>query len=174
MWVSFIGYLAAGKTTAAQRLAAATGRRAIDLDAQVVHEAGRDLPAIFDRGGPAEFRDRERRALLNLPPEHPLVIATGAGTVERADTLALLRERGAVVWLDAPWATLQARLRAVAPARSRVVEHLGWEGLAALYLRRRPMYAAAAHLRFGTDRAEPDTLTRLVLARSLQWESRER
>jgi hypothetical protein len=36
------------------------------------------------------------------------------------------------------------------------------------------MYAAAAHLRVGTDRAEPDALTRLVLARSLQWESRGR
>jgi shikimate kinase len=174
MWVSFIGYLAVGKSTAAQRLAAATGRRAIDLDVQVVHEAGRDLAAIFDRGGPQEFRDRERRALLNLRDDEPLVVATGAGTVERADTLDLLRARGAVIWLDAPWDTLQARLRAPGPARARVVEHLGWEGLAALYQRRRPMYAAAAHLRLGTDRTEPDALTRLALARSLQWESRER
>jgi shikimate kinase len=174
MWVSFIGYLAAGKTTAAQRLAAATGRRAIDLDAQVVHEAGRDVATIFARGGPTEFRDRERRALLNLPLEAPLVVATGAGTVERADTMALLRERGAVIWLDAPWATLRGRLRAAPAARAQVVAHLGWEGLAALYLRRRPMYAAAAHLRLGTDRAEPESLTRLVLARSLQWESRTR
>ena len=170
MWVSFIGYLAAGKTTAAQRLAAATGRRAIDLDVQ----AGRDLAAIFDRGGSQEFRDRERRALLNLREDEPLVIASGAGTVERADTLVLLRERGAVIWLDAPWITLQTRLRALGTARARVIEHLGWDGLAALYLRRRPMYAAAAHLRFGTDRAEPDALTRLALARSLQWESRRR
>lgn len=174
MWVSFIGYLAAGKTTAAQRLAAATGRRAVDLDAQVVHEAGRDVAAIFARGGPPEFRDRERRALLNLPAAAPLVIATGAGTVERADTMHLLRERGTVVWLDAPWATLRGRLRTELPARAEVIEHLGWDGLAALYLRRRPMYAAAAHLRLVTDRAEPDALTRLVLARSLQWESRAR
>jgi shikimate kinase len=169
MWVSFIGYLAAGKTTAAQRLAAATGRRAIDLEAQVVHEAGRDAAAIHARGGPPEFRDRERRALSNLPAAAPLVIATGAGTVERADTMQLLRERGTVVWLDAPWATLRGRL-----ARAEVIDHLGWDGLAALYLRRRPMYAAAAHLRLITDRAEPEALTRLVLARSLQWESRAR
>jgi shikimate kinase len=174
MWVSFIGYLAAGKTTTAQRLAAATGRRAVDLDGQVVHEAGRDLAAIFERGGPLEFRDRERRALLNLPADAPLVIATGAGTVERTDTMALLRERGVVVWLDAPWATLRGRLHDASAARAAVIEHLGWEGLAALYLRRRPMYAAAAHLRLGTDRAEPEALTRLVLARSLQWESRAR
>jgi shikimate kinase len=168
MWVSFIGYFAAGKTTAAQRLAAATGRRAVDLAAQVVHEAGRDVTAILARGGPAEFRDRERRALLNLPSAAPLVIATDAGTVEGADTVQLLRERGAVVWLDAPWSALRGRLG------DRVSDHLGADGLAALYLRRRPMYAAAAHLRLVTDRTEPETLTRLVLARSLQWESRAR
>ena len=169
MWVSFIGYLAAGKTTASRGLAAATGRRAIDLDAQVAHEAGRDLPAIFAQGGPPEFRDRERRALLSLDEQAPLVVATGAGTVERAATMALLRQRGLVVWLDAPWPVLARRLRGL-PARATVIEHLGWLGLEALYLRRRPMYAAAAHLRFGTQRQEREALTRLVLARSLQWE----
>lgn len=173
MWVTFIGYLAAGKTTAAQRLAAATGRRAVDLDDQVVHEAGRDLPAIFERGGPQEFRDRERRALLNLREDEPLVVATGAGTVERPDTMALLRERGPVVWLDAPWPTLRARLRGL-PGRAMVIDHLGWDGVAALYRRRRPLYAGAAHLRLGTERTEADALVRLVLARTLQWESRRR
>ncbi len=164
-----MGFLAAGKTTVAASLAAATGRRGVDVDTVVTRLAGASLPEIFARGGPVEIRDREHRALLDLPADVPLVVATGAGCVEWPDTLELLRERGLVVWLDAPWTTTRRRLQDPEGRHRAEVGRLGWAGLAALDERRRPMYARAAHLRLLTDRRDPTALGRMVLARALPW-----
>lgn len=168
MWISLIGFNASGKTTLAGEFGQLTAEAVVDLDEAVTMQSGRTVPGIFDEGGPALFRDLEARVLGALPPQQTLILATGGGTLERPDTVALLRERGLLVWLDAPWPALRRRLAPVSGGEGTPVwRHLGAEGLYRLYCRRRPLFAAHAHLRLDARR-DPQHLARRLLGRALQ------
>lgn len=172
MWISLIGFNAAGKTTLAREFARISGWRAVDLDRVVERTAGRSLPAIFAADGPPGYRALEAQVLADLPADGSLVVATGAGTLEREGAAALLAARGLVVWLDAPWLVLRNRL-APSPgtAPTPIWTHLGEAGLAALYVRRRPLYAAVARLRLDGARSETPRLARRLLGRVLQLQA---
>lgn len=172
MWTSLIGFMASGKTTVARALQAATNRPVAHLDAAVAAAAGRSVAEIFAEEGEAAFRARELAALAQLDPGRRLVVDTGGGVVETPAAAALLRERGVVIWLDAPWETLRARLESAPAGERPLVAALGWDGLEALYRRRRSLYAAAADFRLpaaGTDAAR---LARTAMLRSLVWSRR--
>ena len=74
-----IGFMAAGKSSVGQAIAAATGRRFVDLDEEVAR-AGEPVAALVARDEPA-FRQREAAALADviaIGADGP-VIATGGG-----------------------------------------------------------------------------------------------
>ena len=135
----------------------------------MVAASGRGLPEIFTTEGPDGFRRLEAEVLAQQAPDVPLVVATGGGTVERTATRELLADRGLVVWLDAPWPTLRTRL-APRPGKlpSPVWSHLGPSGMAALYARRRPLYAASARVRLDTAMTTEAGLVRRLLGLSLR------
>ncbi len=168
MWISLIGFHGSGKSTLARELGRLSGRRVVDLDQAVVRLAGRPLPAIFATGGPDLCRDLEEQVLADLPARELLVLATGGGSLERAGTASLVRARGTVVWLDAAWPFLRRRLApAAGQPPSPLWQHLGESGLALLYARRRPLFAAAARLRFDAT-SDPGDLARRLLGRCQQ------
>jgi len=172
MWISLIGFNATGKSTLAAGLGHALQRQVVDLDRAVEARSGLTLPAIFSEGGPAEFRRLELAVLDDLPADRDLIVATGGGTVEWEATGQLLARRGVVVWLDAVWPVLRRRL---APSAGQdptpVWQHLGEDGLAALYARRRPLFAALANLRLDTNSEVPSALTRRLLGQLAHRES---
>jgi shikimate kinase len=172
MWTSLIGFMASGKTTVADSLQAVTKRPVVHLDAHVSTAAGRPVAAIFAEEGEPAFRARELASLAALDPGRNLVVDTGGGIVETAAAVALLRERGVVIWLDAPWETLRARLESAPPGERPLVGALGWSGLAELYRRRRRLYAAAADFRLSATAADPAQLARTAMLRSLVWSRR--
>ncbi len=133
---------------------------------------GLSVPEIFAREGAPGFRARELDALRALAADAPLVVASGGGVVETPAATALLRERGLVVWLDAPWEVLRRRLEAADAPQRPLVRHLGWDGLERLAARRRPLYAACAHFRLRSDRLSPAGLARATLARQVAWTQR--
>ncbi len=171
MWVSLIGYMASGKSTVARMLGEHALLEVYDLDAEIETAAGRSVAEIFAADGEASFRDLELAALQRLPAGADLVLACGGGVVERPAAVELLRERGAVVWLDATWEILRRRLHDSPPARRPLLER-GWDGLGDLYRARLPLYARAAHFRLRGDLAEPRELVSRVLAAKLRWERR--
>ncbi len=164
MWISLIGFNATGKSTLAAGLGHALQRQVVDLDRAVESASGRSLPDIFKDGGPTEFRRLELTVLNDLPADRDLILATGGGTLESLASGALLAQRGVVVWLDAVWPVLRRRLAPLPGQEPTAVwRHLGEDGLAALYARRRPLFAALAHLRLDTNSQEPGDLTRHLL-----------
>lgn len=170
MWISFIGFMASGKSSAARALGEATRLPVVDLDAAVAGQAGRALPDIFATEGVAGFRARESRALADLDPDGQLLLATGGGVVEGEDNVRRLRAGGPVIWLDVPWEAVRRRLGAAAEAQRRpLVEHLGWGGLELLFRRRQRLYAGAADFRLRADLESPLAVARQALARALQW-----
>jgi shikimate kinase len=104
------GLMLAGKTTVGRALARRLGWAFLDLDDEIARRSGRSVAEWFEEGEPA-FRAIEAEtlaAVLNEGP--PRVVALGGGALERAESLALCRERGFLVYLEASPAELAARL----------------------------------------------------------------
>ncbi len=78
-----IGFMGAGKTTAARRLAERVGAEAVDTDALIEARLGEPIASFFDREGESAFREHERALVLELLERPgPAVLALGGGAVE--------------------------------------------------------------------------------------------
>jgi len=62
----FIGFMGAGKSTAARAIANDRGTRALDSDRELEARLGEPIEAYFDRAGEAAFRAREEEVVLEL------------------------------------------------------------------------------------------------------------
>ena len=151
--VYLVGFMGAGKSTAAKTLAKRLDWKAADIDDIIEREERRDIPAIFRQDGEPYFRARERDALISLLPERGLVVASGGGTFVDPVNRELMLRDGAVVWLDAPFETVVAR-----------VPHAGRRPLAAdrvemerLYNQRLVAYGQA-HFRVDAGRGSVEEL----------------
>ncbi len=171
MWLSLIGFMACGKSTLARSLAEQALLDVRDLDAEIEAAAGCTASAIFAQEGEPAFRVRELAALADLPADDDLILACGGGVVETPEARDLLRERGTVIWLDAPWEVLRQRLEA-SDADERPQLARGWTGLEALLRSRLPLYAATAHFRLRSDLADPRELVSRALTCNLRYKRR--
>ena len=172
MWTSFIGFMASGKSTLTRRLQTTTNRPAVFLDEVIVKQAGCSIAEIFASAGEDSFREMELAALAGLNPERNLVLDTGGGIVQTPVAVDLLRKRGVVIWLDASWDVIRARLKADTPGERPLVQRLGWAGIEQLFRERRPLYAAAADFRLRTADMAVEQLARVSMLRSLIWSRR--
>jgi shikimate kinase / 3-dehydroquinate synthase len=135
----FIGFMAAGKSTAALEAAAALGVRAADSDALLEAELGMTIEAYFARHGEAAFRAAEERlvgALLDRADGG--VIALGGGAVTSPRVREALRRHTTVlvdVDLETAWERAKGQRRPLARERG---------AFARLYAERAALYEDAA------------------------------
>ena len=172
MWTAFIGFMGSGKSTAVRQMRQTTGRVAYDLNPEIERRCGRGIAELLERDGETGLRRLELEALSELEAAPALLLATTSGSVESADAVRLLRRRGVVFWLDAPWEVLRARLQRQPDAVQPWLDQEGWEGLRCLYARRLRLYAAAADFRLRTDRLAPEDVAQTALLRGLIWRRR--
>jgi shikimate kinase / 3-dehydroquinate synthase len=143
--IVLIGFMGAGKSTAARALAGA------DSDALVEAELGSSIEAFFDREGEAAFREVEERVVCELLDRAPDVVALGGGAVLSERVRAALREHTVAlleVDADTAWARAAKSGRPLARDRDaferRFAERLGiYESLADAFV---PSADAAAGL----------------------------
>jgi shikimate kinase/3-dehydroquinate synthase len=134
-----IGFMGAGKSTAARSAAEALGTSAIDADRVIEQRLGKPIDEVFARDGEAAFRAAEERITLELLSASSTdVVALGGGAVAHASVREALA-RHTVVWLDigldAAWDRCGGSRRPLARDR---------EQFARLYEQREPLYAALA------------------------------
>ncbi len=133
---ALIGFMGAGKTTAAHAL----GAGALDVDEVIETRLGRKIQDVFAQDGEAAFREVEEKTTLELLADPSVeVVALGGGAIGSArvrDALADCR----VIWLETVWEDAWQR-----------VEGNGGRPLAAdvrrfheLHDARRPMYESLA------------------------------
>ena len=106
---------ASGKSTWAKRIAAATGWRLVDLDAEIVKTAGRSIPEVFEKAGEKGFREIEKRCLEAVCTDGTSlqtgrVVARGGGALLDPESRKIAEATGRVVVLECPLETLKARL----------------------------------------------------------------
>ena len=108
-----------------------TGRKAIDIDAQVESRAGCSIPELFAQGGEAAFRALEREATAEAGKLSGSIILTGGGVVKDARNDASLRQNGRVYHLVRDLSLLATNGRPLSQGAD----------LAAMWREREPLYA---------------------------------
>ncbi len=108
--IYLVGFMAAGKSTVAKRLATRLGWRAEDVDELIEARERMTVADIFARHGEPHFRAVEREILRLLLPLRHTVVATGGGTFMDPENQRAIRVDGTSVWLDVPLETVIARL----------------------------------------------------------------
>ena len=98
--IMLIGMPGCGKSTIGKKLAEATGKIFVDVDAVIVERAGKSIPEIFAEEGETAFRQLETEVFADLSKEKNQVIATGGGVVTRACNKQLLRQNSIVVFIE--------------------------------------------------------------------------
>jgi shikimate kinase / 3-dehydroquinate synthase len=109
--VYLVGFSGSGKSTIAKRTAERLQCHACDLDELIVERAGKTIPNIFKEEGEPGFRARETDALIAASNQAPFVIATGGGTVVRAENRNLMSSKGWIIFLEAQPPVLHARIQ---------------------------------------------------------------
>ncbi|UUY02628.1 bifunctional shikimate kinase/3-dehydroquinate synthase [Svornostia abyssi] len=136
----FVGFMGAGKSSAARDAAARLGTEPLDADEAIERDAGMSIAALFERDGEAAFREREERVVLELldaaAEGQPVALGGGAlGSARvrdalRSHTVALLE-----VSEETAWRRAQGGNRPLAQDRDR---------FAALWAERQDAYEDAA------------------------------
>jgi len=95
-----VGLMGSGKSSIGRRLAVLLELPLIDLDDEIVAQAGRSIPDIFEQHGETAFRHMETAALRTVAGKRA-VIATGGGIVMSAINRQILTAHPPVIWLKA-------------------------------------------------------------------------
>jgi shikimate kinase len=158
--IYLVGFMAAGKTSLADALAARLSWRAEDIDQLIEARERLTIADIFARYGEPYFRTVEKEILRLVVPLRYTVVATGGGTFLDPDNRALINQDGVSVWIDVPFDVLAARI----PTDGSRPLAADREHLARLFGARRIGYEQA-HLRI--DAAE--TATGELVEKILDW-----
>jgi shikimate kinase/3-dehydroquinate synthase len=99
----FIGFMGAGKSSAARSAAAALGCEPLDSDRELERELGESLETFFDREGEHAFRAREEETVLRLLARPDArAIALGGGSLGSSRVREALRDHTVVLIEVAP------------------------------------------------------------------------
>jgi shikimate kinase len=152
-----VGFMGAGKTTAARMLGRRLGWHVIDVDERIEQREGRRVASIFAAEGEPYFRQIERQVLHDLLPLREVIVATGGGTFVDPDNRALMLADGSVAWLDVPLAKVIERV----PPDGRRPLAADREQMKQLFERRQIAYSLA-HVRIDASRPTPEVVERLL------------
>src|SRR3954453_5210545 len=150
--IVFIGFMAAGKTRAAQAVAERLGLGVIDTDELLERELGEPIASFFEREGETEFRRREERlvtsvldALSGQVGGPSSVVALGGGTIESEAIRRALADH-MPVWCDVDeevaWGRASGSGRPLATDREEFAER---------FAARRPLYESMARVILPSD-----------------------
>lgn len=118
-----VGFMGAGKSSAARTVAAELGGQPLDSDRELEAELGETIESFFDREGEAAFRAREEEAVLRLLDRSDAqAVALGGGSLESdrvRDALAGHTVVHLEVEPDEAWRRAAGRGRPLARDRGR-------------------------------------------------------
>jgi shikimate kinase len=154
--------MGAGKTSVGRRLARALESRFADADDEIVAAAGMSIPDIFAGYGEPSFRQLERRVVMRLLEEPPMVLALGGGAFIDPETRARVKRQSRSIWLRADLETLVARTARRKGTRPLLDGGEPRDILARLMADRYPVYAEADYTVDTTSEPHEIVVERIV------------
>lgn len=157
--ICLVGFMGAGKSTAARSLAN-EGLRSVDLDDLLERREGTSVQSMFENLGEARFRELEAKTALEVLGDPSVdAIALGGGTVTSSEVREALRSPGhTVVWLrqdpGSAWSRVEGSGRPLARDR---------EAFLALHAEREPLYREVADVVVVGETREATTAMRDAL-----------
>lgn len=167
--IALVGFMGAGKTTVARRVAEIARTEFADLDDLIAARQGRTVEQIIADEGEDGFRAIETDALrttLYARASHDFILALGGGAWTIALNRELIQARGwLAVWLDAPFASCWRRICVEleshdAPARPLAPDR---DAAERRYLTRQSVYATA-DIRIDAELPPDDIAARIIAA----------
>jgi shikimate kinase len=165
--IILIGLPGSGKSTVGRQLARKLSASFMDSDHLIEQRLGCSIREYFEREGEAAFRDVEEQVLAdtiktyNQSTAQKVVLATGGGSVIRANNRHLLHGAGQVVYLRSSPEDLYKRLR---HDKNRPllqgVDPL--QRLRDLYDQRDELYRQTAHFQVETGRPSAIALVKMI------------
>lgn len=165
--IALVGFMGAGKTTVARRVAEIARIDFADLDELIAARQGRRAGQIIADEGEDGFRRVETDALrttLGARPNHNFILALGGGAWTIEANRELIRARGwLAVWLDAPFASCWRRISRGLASQHASARPLAPDQTAAeqRYLARLPLYATA-DIHIDAERAPDDIAASII------------
>lgn len=98
--VFFVGFMGAGKTSTARKLARTCGIASVDMDTYLERREGRRVKELFAERGEEGFRAIESDVLRELAAKEPLLVSCGGGVVLAPENREVLKNEGFVVYLE--------------------------------------------------------------------------
>lgn len=158
--IVLIGLSGSGKSTVGGLLARRLARHLYDTDALIAARAGRPVPELL-RADAATFRRLEEEVVGTALAGEPGVVATGGGAVLSPRSRLAMRDGNLVVWLQAPVATLTARLAAGEERPLLAGDTVS--RLSMLETERAALYAECAGLTISTEILNPDEVVQAIV-----------
>lgn len=158
------GFMASGKSTVGQRVAALAGCAFVDLDQRIEAKAGKAVRRIFEDSGEDAFRRLEADALDELlAAGRPEVIALGGGALLARERRLTAIDRAVVVGLSCSLEELLRRNQEQPGTRPLLAGADPRVRVASLLEAREAAYAECP-VRLVTDGKAPDAIAAEVLA----------
>lgn len=160
--IFLIGFMGAGKSTAAKKLHEITGKPVVEMDARIEQEEGRKISQIFEESGEMYFRKAETGLLQALQDETPSIVSCGGGVPMREENREHMRKNGYTVLLTAKPQTIFERVR-YCKDRPILNKNMSVEYIEELMEKRREAYEAAADITVFTDGKNMSTICEEIL-----------
>lgn len=177
--VALIGMRCSGKSVTGRALAAKLGLPFLDLDEELLVDAGHagvhapSAGALLMDVGQLAFRGFESSALRRvLEPCQQVVLATGGGALESPANRGWLKRAARCVWLRADVDVLHRRMQADDSLRPALLGRDPLAEVGELLKRRSANYAALSELEVDTGNQEPElSASQITLRLGLAGES---
>lgn len=167
--IIFVGFMGTGKSLVARRLAKRLGRRFIDTDACIEHEADMSIAQIFATEGEVAFRQRERHAIRRVCQEKKMVVAMGGGAIVDRENARTMKASGPVICLTARPEVILQRVQGDT-TRPLLQEPNPLEKIQQLLADRAEAYARA-DITIDTSSLGPDAVVEAILTALTQADS---
>lgn len=164
--IYLIGFMGAGKSTVARRLAELTGAQRIEMDQWIEEQQKEKITDIFSKYGEEYFRDLETELLKSLVKQQNLIVSCGGGSVLRDENARLMKEAGRIILLSATAETVYERVKH-STNRPILNGNMSVEYIRELLEKRRARYESVADEMIVTDQKTVEQICEEIRGKAL-------